>query len=47
MTAESKIPTSLFERIWPVTFIGISLIASVTWAGIIGYAMFRLSAFAF
>jgi hypothetical protein len=47
MTVESKISTSPFERIWPVTFIGISLIATVTWAGIIGYAIFRLSAFAF
>ena len=47
MVGESKISTSFFERIWTVAFMGISLIAIVTWTGIIGYGVFRLSALAF
>jgi hypothetical protein len=45
-TDPKKLP-SLFERIWPLAFITISLIAVVTWTGIIGYGVFRLSALAF
>jgi hypothetical protein len=47
MAASPKTSPSLFERIWPVAFITISLIATVTWTGIIGYGVFRLSALAF
>jgi tryptophan-rich sensory protein len=40
-------PPSLFERIWPVAFIAISLLAVITWTGIIGYGAFRLGGLAF
>jgi hypothetical protein len=38
---------SLFLRIWPITVVALSLIATVTWTGIIGYGIFRLTALAF
>jgi hypothetical protein len=47
MSTDSKTPLSLFERVWPATFITISLIAVLTWTGIIGYGVFRLGALAF
>jgi len=38
---------SLFQRIWPIAVIVLSMIAAVTWTGIIGYAVYRLGAWAF
>jgi hypothetical protein len=47
MAANPNAPSSLFERVWPRAFIIISLIAVVTWTGVIGYGVFRLGALAF
>jgi hypothetical protein len=47
MALNATTSPSLFKRVWRVAFIAISLIAVVTWTGIIGYGVFRLSVLAF
>ena len=43
----SNASPSLFHRIWPIAVVALSMIAAVTWTGIIGYGVYRLSALAF
>jgi len=47
VATDPNAPLSLFERIWPVAFITISLIVEAAWTGIIGYGVFRLGELAF
>jgi hypothetical protein len=47
MIDPAKPPPSLFHRIWPIAVVALSMIAAVTWTGIVGYEVYRLSALAF